>query len=76
MAVGGDFAVDSSKKRPPSSDSDVRYIWAPDKSQTATRQLYTSGREDPYQSDDEDFKFSFQKDNSEENRPGNTQISL
>ncbi len=70
MAAGGEFPADSSKKRPHSSDTDVRYIWAPDKSQTTTRQLFTNRADDHYQDDDDEFKFSFQKESNEETKYG------
>ncbi len=66
MAANGEFTT---KNRPSTSDSDVRYIWAPDKSQARGGRRLLNNDHDSYL-EDEDFKFSFEKENDEDNRPG------
>ena len=64
MAASGDFVADSARSRPRTSDSDVRYVWAPEKSQSKTKFTKDSYMED------EDFKFSFQEDRVEDQKQG------
>ena len=66
MAAGGDFVPDSARNRPRTSDSDVRYTWAPERSQAKgnSKVSYSSYLED------EDFNFSFQEERTENDRQG------
>ncbi len=75
MAATGEFTSDTTKNRPCTSDSDVRYIWAPDKSQARGGHGLLNNDHDSYL-EDEDFKFSFEKDNDEDNRPGMAVVPL
>ena len=65
MAAGGDIPS-STNNRPQTSDSDARYVWAPGNSHT---QKTKPSDHDAYL-DDDDFKFSFQKEMEDNDRQG------
>ena len=65
MAASGEIPS-SKSRRPQTSDSDVHYVWAPGDSRTHKAK---SSDHDEYL-DDEDFKFSFQKEMEDNDRQG------
>lgn len=66
MAASGEIQS-STTHRPRTSDSDVRYVWAPNRSHTRDG---TRSSDPDSNLDDEDFKFSFQKEAEDEQRQG------